>query len=296
MKISVDVLYAISIGWAFVCAFLFFILLKKSYKKASEKKEEEIFVRDNRTLKNKLLNSIEDELKGSKLSFFKYDNLYTYLKKNGRMVDGVRNTTPEMYILTKIILTIVFALIALIFTGNILLAIIFAIFGLTFQDILIWSTNREDNRNMVEDIQRIYELISLQTRSSIYISDTFYDCYYFTKNARLKRALLELDAEVKITHNLSNALEEFDKKFNNESISLLARSIRQASEAGHLASSLDQMKEEMLSLQEIQNHIYEDDLSTKFTFILITIFGSTVFIMIYAMFGSTLSELTNLFI
>lgn len=296
MKIPVDVLYAISTVWALICAILLYVSLKKSYKKASAKKEEEIFVRDNRTLKNKLLNNIEHELKETKLSFLRYDNLYSYLKKNGRMVEGVRNTTPEMYILTKILLTVLFTLIALIFTGNIFLAIIFAIFGMTFQDILIWSTNREDNRNMIEDIQRIYELISLQTRSSRYISDTFYDCYYFTKNSRLKRALLEMDAEVKITHNLSNALEEFDNKFNNESISLLVRSIRQASKAGQLASSLDQMKEEMMSLQEVHNHMYEDDLATKFTFILITIFGSTVFIMIYAMFGSTLSELTNLFI
>lgn len=295
MKIPMDVLYLISIIWALVCAIFFYVTLRRSYIKANEKKEQRIFIRDNKTIKNRLLNNIEEELKKSKLSFLQYDNIYAYLKKNGRMVEGKKNTTPEMYVLVKILLTISFAFTAMILTGNIFLLIVFSIFGMTFQDILIWSSNKDDNKNMLEDIQRIYELISLQTRSSRYVSDTFFDCYYFTKNARLKRALLELDAEVKITHNLANALDELDSKFNNESISLLVRSIRQASDAGHLASSLDQMKEEMLTLQEIQNHMYEDNLATKFTLILVTIFGSTVFIMIYSLFGSTLSEITNLF-
>lgn len=291
-------------------AALTYIIGRRSYRIASDKVRAKLF--DNRKknqqdiekeknftlekgLGEMLKSKVKDFLDGSKFKYLTYDYIYAYLSKNGQMIEGVRMTTPEVYVLTKCVSAIICVIAVFEVSHNVLITAAAFIMAVTYQDVSIYIENKQDNRKMLEDIQHIHERISMQIKSNIYIADTFNDCYLYSVNPRLKRAFLEMDSEIKLTHNLNEALDSFEGKFNNPSITLLCQSIRQAGEVGRLNASLESMKREAGKLQKMQNYIYKEDLDRKFSIFVIGIFGMVVLIILYLFMGEFSSNVKSLF-
>lgn len=284
---------------AIMVTILTFLIGRQSYRILSERITFRTFGKEEDIEKINPINQARKKIAGwmehSPIKVIQYDTIYSYLKKNGQIIPGVRNATPEMYLISKILILLSLALVSVVLKMSPVLTVIIILVGVFLQDIAIFFENKEDNKKMVSDIQRIYARMTMQINSNVYVANTFKDSYFYSKSARLKRAFLELDTQVKMTHDLIGALDEFESKFNNATISLLVRNIKHSAEAGQLSRALEDMKRESVELQKQQNTVYKENQERKFALVTLLIFGFMAGIIVYLLFGSFLNDISNLF-
>lgn len=285
---------------ALICALLILKIYIDAKKRSEEKNLEKIRKKEISIFTEEEVadSSIQDyllgKLKSSKLKKFSYDYIYDFLRANGK-IDGVaKSTTPEGYMLVKLILAFGFFLIACLLEWYVV-ALPALVIGFYIEDFSIKSTNKRDNQKMAGDISNIYSKLAMQLGANIYITSTFYDCYYYATNKRLKKALLELNAGVEVTHDLKACLEDFQSKFNNESIDTLVVIIKQAIVSGNTVDYLNSIKKETSRVNVAELYTYKERMTRKLGACAVSIFGFTVIILVYALITIFSSNLGGFF-
>lgn len=109
---------------------------------------------------------------------------------------------------------------------------------------------------MMLDISNTYDVLKIQVRAGVYITDSIFFCYQNCSNKRLKDALLAAYLDIKTDGNIEQALEKLNAKFNNRQISTLCAILEQSLTSGQSAEILDNITKKNVDVQKLINQQY----------------------------------------
>lgn len=177
----------------------------------------------------------------------RYIELEKYIKRTGisYYFNGI---TPEKYIASKIIASMIFMLLGLVGL-KLMGALIGCVFGYYSVDVYCRWLDKRDNSMMLDDIRLMLGATKVQNSSNTHIINTINSSYYSVSNPRLKKALMELIGEIKAKVDIDEALDNMASKFNNVYISSYCASIKQLMKTGRASNMMDGINKNLRNIQ-----------------------------------------------
>lgn len=257
---------------------LFFILMKSRWKESASKVSD---------AGNDFVGRI---LKKSKLNYFQYDSIETFLNTKGAVYMFGTIANPVIYMLIK---TLAFLLLFMtgVSVGGFALAFLLGITGFFLPDILLTVSNSADNDAMLGDIKCIYDTLRIQTKAGVFLSASLSECYLAVRNRRLKSALLELTNDISTRRDIDDALERFNEKFDCGQIDIFCIVIRQSMESGRSVKVLEDLSLQMNDLQHAINMKEKEALDRKVQVIELLIFIGLLAVTVYSLGVEVMSSI-----
>lgn len=221
-------------------------------------------------------------LKKSKMSFLNFDSIQRFLKAKGAVYLFGDTATPVTFVTVKVLLLLLLFLMG-VSIGGILPGMFFGMVGFFLPDMLLTISNSADNDAMLEDIKCIYDTLRIQTKAGVYLSASLCECYLAVKNRRLKSALLELTNDISTRHEIEDALERFNEKFDCSQIDIFCIVIRQSMESGRSVKVLEDLSLQMNDLQHAINLKEKEALDRKVQIIELLIFVGLLAVTIFSL-------------
>lgn len=178
----------------------------------------------------------------------RYLKLQLYLSQKGVNYMMKRVVDPIEWIVVKILCSVLIGISLYGFIG-IFGSIIGLIIAFYIPNIIIYMSNKDDNKKMLVDIKNMYETLKIKTESGIFITDSLLQCFRVAKNSRLKSEMLVLINEIKVKNDIMGALSNFENKFDNKYIIGFTGVIRQGFDTDDIKSSIDNISKQMNSVQ-----------------------------------------------
>ena len=257
---------------------LFFILMKSKWKESASKVSD---------AGNDYVGKI---LKKSKLNYFQYDSIETFLNTKGAVYMFGTIANPVIYMLIK---TLAFLLLFMtgVSVGGFALAFLLGITGFFLPDVLLTVSNSADNDAMLGDIKCIYDTLRIQTKAGVFLSASLSECYLAVRNRRLKSALLELTNDISTRRDIADALERFNEKFDCGQIDIFCIVIRQSMESGRSVKVLEDLSLQMNDLQHAINMKEKEALDRKVQVIELLIFIGLLAVTVYSLGVEVMSSI-----
>ncbi|MCD7807037.1 MAG: type II secretion system F family protein, partial [Lachnospiraceae bacterium] len=114
--------------------------------------------------------------------------------------------------------------------------------------ILYWSNSR-DNAAVLQDLKWIYEAISVQLQSGLYILQALVESENFIRNRRMKKSFHRLCERLLGGESIETSLEIFEHSFHNSYISSFCVILRQMQDSGYAVKLLEDIS---LQLEEME--------------------------------------------
>lgn len=255
-------------------------LFYRLYKKGKEAKETE--------LGQRFYRSIEESLRHNRL--FDYARLQRWLKRNGAasLIKGFGDPFTFLSINTILILAV---LVGIGSVSDLFTAFLVATGLLLCEVLLLVVRNRKDNDAMMQDILFLYNGISIQLASSIYIAQAVENCLEYIRNKRLKKALEELVQNLSFGGDIRTATLDFREKFDNTYLNTFCNLLVQvATQTGEVTSLMEDMSVQLTALAETsflqQKKKTENRLQLGFIGIFLIAVGLIFYLSIVIMLGS----------
>ena len=257
---------------------LFIILMKSRWKESASKVSD---------TGNDFVGRI---LKKSKLNYFQYDSIETFLNTKGAVYMFGTMANPVIYMLIK---TLAFLLLFMtgVSVGGFALAFLLGITGFFLPDVLLTVSNSADNDAMLGDIKCIYDTLRIQTKAGVFLSASLSECYLAVRNRRLKSALLELTNDISTRRDIDDALERFNEKFDCGQIDIFCIVIRQSMESGRSVKVLEDLSLQMNDLQHAINMKEKEALDRKVQVIELLIFIGLLAVTVYSLGVEVMSSI-----
>jgi pilus assembly protein TadC len=209
-----------------------------------------------------------------------YANTESMLKRSGADFHFMRNMNPGTYLAVRILCAVTGFFVGCTFSvmsGFILMAVMWI-----FPVIIINSANKKDNEEMLSDIKLVYNSLSMQIKAGINMSDALLECYSCVRGKRLKKALMDLSSDIVMKSDIFNALEEFQKKFDNRYIDSLCITILQALESGQAVELLNDISEQIKDMETSVMEQKKGKLDRSITFYQLGILSAVLIVVLYA--------------
>lgn len=229
-------------------------------------------------------------LKKSKMSFLNFDSIQRFLKSKGAVYLFGDTATPVIFVTVKVLLLLLLFLMGASI-GGILPGMFFGMVGFFLPDMLLTISNSADNDSMLEDIKCIYDTLRIQTKAGVFLSASLCECYLAVKNRRLKSALLELTNDISTRHEIVDALERFNEKFDCSQIDIFCIVIRQSMESGRSVKVLEDLSLQMNDLQHAINLKEKEALDRKVQIIELLIFVGLLAVTIFSLGMEVISSI-----
>ena len=229
-------------------------------------------------------------LKKSKMSFLNFDSIQRFLKSKGAVYLFGDTATPVTFVTVKVLLLLLLFLMGAS-VGGILPGMFFGMVGFFLPDMLLTISNSADNDAMLEDIKCIYDTLRIQTKAGVFLSASLCECYLAVKNRRLKSALLELTNDISTRHEIEDALERFNEKFDCSQIDIFCIVIRQSMESGRSVKVLEDLSLQMNDLQHAINLKEKEALDRKVQIIELLIFVGLLAVTIFSLGMEVISSI-----
>lgn len=163
-----------------------------------------------------------------------------------------------------------------------------AVFGYFIPVIFIRLSNVFDNAAMLEDIKIMYDTLTIQSKSGVYIADILTECYLLVRVSRLKTALRELSNYIYTKHDLSQGLQDFNSKFSNIYIDMLVMTIEQSLKSGQTVQMFQDIAQQ---IQQVEYALYEKEkrrAENKMLAYQLAVYFAILIVVVYAMFSQLL--------
>ncbi len=228
-------------GLTAVCFLLTFVSCYRAASKKNLAAAEEILLHN---------------MQASKGRYFNYGRLELFLKEYGVAYMLYESINPVMYIIIKIITGILLAVLVMFQMPEAVLCGAAFLFGFFFLDILVRLNNDSDNKAMMSDIANTYDILKIQMRAGVFITDAIFFCYQNCSNRRLKDGFLGLYLDIKSNQDVPGALRNFNSRFKNSHISTLCAVLEQSLVTGQSADILDNLTKKNVDIQKLLNAQY----------------------------------------
>lgn len=200
----------------------------------------------------------------SQSKYFNYERLSMYIKANGVSYLLSDSINPVSYIITKLVASALVGGLMLAETKNVLAFVLFFVATFYIFDYLVEKNNESDNKKMLTDITNIYDVLKIQLKAGVFITDSIYFCYKNCRNKRIKDGLFLLYVDMKTSSNISEALRRFDLRFKNTNISTLCAVLEQSLVTGQVEKVLENISKKNVILQRLDNKQRKKALEDKF--------------------------------
>lgn len=221
-----------------------------------------------------------------------YEKMQIYLSRVGASFRVGKNVTPIEFLISKFLTGVFFALVGVSVFG---IAGCFAgIIGYSFPDMVLNVMNNRDNDKMLEDIKSLYDAMLISLEAGVFLTEAFANSYKMIDNARLKKAVLELNSEIIATNDMEVAIDKFELKFRNQYINHLCVILRQQSEVGLSLTMIADMSNQMTDVTKALNIRKKQKLDNQAFIAEMMIFGGIMVVCLYicfSLFTGTMSEL-----
>lgn len=150
--------------------------------------------------------------------------------------------------------------------------------------------NKQDNEKLLPELKLVYHALEIQIRAGVYVTDALAECYGSVQEKRLRQALLDLAGDIVLKADVYDALDTFQKKFDNRYIDSLCITILQALESGQALELLRDIGEQIRDMEETMLERKKAALDRKLTFyqlgVLTVIMGIALYACVSYMFGA----------
>lgn len=209
-----------------------------------------------------------------------YRRMEERLKRNGADFHYGKWINPAWYLLLQILLAIAGVLIlGSISPGCGMLGAVL-LFGIP--DWLLVYLNKQDNVKMLPEIKLVYHALEIQIKAGVYVTDALAECYGCVREKRLQQALLELAGNLVMRADLYEALEDFQRKFDNRHIDALCITVLQACESGQAVELLHDIGEQLKDMEIAVVNSKKSSLDRSVTFYQLGILAAVLTVIIYA--------------
>ena len=205
------------------------------------------------------------------------------LKRNGAKFHYGEKITPVKYLLIRLLLSFVGALV--LGTVGWGYALLTAVIIFYLPELMLLYLNRRDNRSMLQELQLIYQALEVQIRAGVYVTDALTECSQSVRMRRLQQALMELAGDIVIQSDLVTALSEFQQKFDNRQIDALCITLIQAGESGQAVDLLKDMGEQLKDMEITVLQQQKGALDRSITFYQLGMLGAVLGIILYICVG-----------
>ncbi len=210
-----------------------------------------------------------------------YEGCRAWLLKNGAGYHYSSRITPEGLLTASVLLAALgFGLAGA--SGQVLLGIPAGLLLGALPYLLLPVLNRADNEKMLPEIRMIYHALAMQIRSGVYVTDALAECYSAVENDRLRDALLALAGDLVMKSDLFDALDRFQRKFDNPYIDSLCITVLSAMESGRAVELLGDISEQVKDMEQAVLGRRKAALDRSTTFYQLGILSAVLGVAIYA--------------
>lgn len=224
--------------------------------------------------------------------YFSFERIETHLQKKGAVHMFGAAANPVNFLLLKLLILFSVAFIGIALKYQIIAIILFALAATFIPDIFLNLSDDSDNKELLCDIQCLYDTLKIETHAGVYLTQALSECYLVVQNKRLKSALIDLTNEILAKNNIEAALDVFEKQFDNQYISMFAIILRQSLESGQSAQMLADVSGELLNVQKAINLSIQESLDRKIQVLQLLLFVGMMAILLYSMASSIIGALS----
>lgn len=145
--------------------------------------------------------------------------------------------------------------------------------------------NRKDNERMLPEVKLVYHALEMQIRAGVYVTDALAECYGSVQDKRLRQALLDLAGDIVMKADIYEALEHFQRKFDNRYIDSLCITILQALESGQAVELLSDIGEQIKDMESAVLGRKKGSLDRSLTFYQLGVLAAIMGVVLYACVG-----------
>lgn len=249
-----------------------------------------LILRLKETKKENLIAKVSAYLRQVKEGYFAYQRIERYLKSMGNPFD----LTPIAYVMGKFLISAIL-LICFIIAGDYMKSVLAALVGFFLIDILIQMQNKKDMKKIIFELRDVYDLLRIQMASGVFIGSALTEAYLVVSSKRLKKSLAILSAEINVTKNIENALDNFDERFKSVEIANFVMVIKQSLKTGQSKQELNDMSEEISEINLIAIQEKTKKIENTATLISLLIFIGILITALYFTGTEILNNWSNVF-
>lgn len=228
----------------------------------------------------KTYEEISNGLKKSRNGLFDYRKLEAFLQRNGAEFYFGKWIEPISYMVIRLVAGGVGMLLGVCY--EVWLGLILAVIFFLLPDLMLVWHNGKDNERMLPELKLVYNAISMQIKAGVYVTDALVECYGSVQENRLRKALLTLSGDITMKADVEEALEGFQRKFDNQYVDALCITILQALESGQAVDLLADIAEQIKDMEVAIMSRKKSTLDRSITFYQLGILSAILAIVLYA--------------
>lgn len=219
-----------------------------------------------------------------------YEKVNKYLLQNGASLHYGARVSPVSFLVTKIITCMVGLYLGCYINGFVGVVLMIVFFSLP--NYLLEVMNKRDNETMLPELSLMFNVLSLQIKAGVYVTDALSECYGSIHGKRLRYALFELSGDIVMNADMDDALESFQGKFDNQYIDSLCIIILQAMESGQAVALFGDIAEQINEMELRMLHRRKLSLDRSITFYQLAIFTAVMIAALYACINTMFDAIT----
>lgn len=221
-----------------------------------------------------------------------YDMIDEKLLRNGAKFRMGDNFSPFDYLMLRLLVGLLLGFIGLVMHP--MLVVVGVFLGYYIVPFYFEYENKNDAKDMMDDVAAMFGIVSLQLRNGVYLSQVIYECYLSTTHPRLKKALLELSLEMEKFGNVKEAAISFRSKFQDKYLDSFSKTLEQAEETGNAADLLKDLENQIEGINEAIAIREEQKVNSTAFFMQTLVFIGALVFMVYVLFSMFTSSTSSL--
>ncbi|MCD8129855.1 MAG: type II secretion system F family protein [Lachnospiraceae bacterium] len=157
--------------------------------------------------------------------------------------------------------------------------------------VLYWSNSR-DNEAILQDLKWIYEAISVQLQSGLYILQALVESENFIRNRRMKKSFHRLCEQLLNGESIETSLETFEHSFHNPYISSFCVILRQMQDSGYAVKLLEDISLQLEEMERANLVKEKENLEMKLQIFQMLLF---VGILVLVLYGCVVAVVQNIY-
>lgn len=226
----------------------------------------------------------------SKINFLKTKEIF--LSKQGNPL----NLNSFKYYIYKIVIASIMFLGGIINYDSLAYAIIFSIIGYFIIDIFIMILKKKRDSEICNDILNITDSINIQLSAHVTMKEVLKKQYENCKNKDFRKAMIIFSARYELSElNISDAIEELEKKFDILELKMFCNALREYNKMGSINEILENLSE---TLRERRIEILKANTKEKvlyITFGVVVALTNIILLTMYPLFVSVGQGFNNIF-
>lgn len=221
-----------------------------------------------------------------------YDMIDEKLLRTGAKFRMGDNFSPFDYLMLRLLVGLLLGFLGLMIHP--MLVVVGVFLGYYIVPFYFDYENRNDGKQMMDDVAAMFGIVSLQLRNGVFLSQVIYECYLSTNHPRLKKALLELSLEMEKFGNVKEAAISFRAKFEDKYLDSFSKTLEQAEETGNAADLLKDLENQIEGINDAIAIREEQKVNSTAFFVQTLVFVGALVFMVYVLFNMFTSSMSNM--